>query len=577
MDLGYINEKLLHNVQRVQFEQVALIGKTLGLAPGSQFLAKAQSVTQTSPAERAEIIKSIDASLAQLNKNSAAPATKALINQLTEQKNLLQNAAIKLVNLDINPQSVSRPNAATSPLPNLLTYTAQPVHSGQALLLQLTEASGLRMLQPLTQTQLDAVIKFLQSNGIDLAQTRITNPAMAKALAVQISKLDLSALLETGAAGKKSPPITEATRAAITETLRNLLPQKDSGQDVLASMPKIAQIIQQLPVAQRKEWLSSHIQDALKTLANQIRTSDQVTNPKLLAAALANNGQTFENKLSQLPNSAQVSADSKANPLPGGKGTWNLPADVLKSGNAKLAGPVQTATATDKVFAQDLKGALLSLSQQLLTELNKTPLLLSADASRNSLSMTLPQLLGMFANRQHGELNQKQMRTQLIQLMHQYTLGSLAKIQLQQLHSLNHQLSQPDVSQPNQSWQFELPIRHGHEIHPLQIHLEQQWIEEQQDAQEKHNNRVRHWTVMLNFDLPVVGKFYAQFALLNDAMSAKFWAERESTLTDAKQKLNVLTQHLESQGIKVTQMQFIPGLPPQPKMALGYSLVDIKT
>lgn len=564
MDLGSINEKLLQNVQRAQLEQVALISKTLGLKPGSEFLAKAQEVSQATPAERAEIVKSIDTTLAQLNKNSAAPATKALINQLIEQKTLLQNSDIKLVNLNINPQSLGSSALTTnSPATTLLAYTDQPIQAGQALLLQFTETSGVRIVQPLSQNQLNAILIILRSKGIDLAQmdAKATNAPQAKELALQIAKMDLSKLFASNETSVQRPQISEAARAAISETLRNLLPQKDSGQDVLSSLPKITQFIQQIPVAQRKEWLSSSIQGALKTLANQIRTSDQLTNPKLLAVSLANNGQSFEHKLAQLLNpSAQP---------------------VTKSQMASPNNP-QAATPISKIVTQDLKGALLGLAQQLAVEINKTPTLLSADASRNSLAIALPQLLGMFTakmsgDKQAGELNQKQMRTQLIQLLHQYTMGSLAKIQLQQIHSLNNQLSQADVAQPNQSWQFELPIAYRHEVHPLQIHMEQKWIEEEHDEHEKQTNRVRQWTVMLNFDLPVIGKFYAQLAIVNENMSAKFWAERESTLADAKQKLNLLTQQLESQGINIVQLQFFPGSPPRPKMMLGYSLVDVKT
>ncbi len=558
MDLGSINEKLMGSMQRVQLEQIALITKTLGISSGSQFLAHAQNVSQATSTERAALLNSIEVSLAQLNKNSAAPATKALINQLIDQKNLLQTADIKLVNLNINPQllrtSGTIPNSS---LFNLLAYTHQPVQAGQALLLQFNEVSGLRILQSLTQAQLDSVVKLLTTNGLDLPRARANaTPEMAKDIAKLIAKLDIHQWLQTGATDLKKPSSTEAARAAISQSFRNLLPQKDSGQDLVTNLPKLAQFIQQIPPAERKDWLSSQLQDALKTLANQIRTADQLTQPKLLAASLASNGQTFENKLAQIANAPITTPFITKSSLPAAS---------------------QTPTSIAKAFAQDLKGALLGLSHQLLTELNKSPLSMGPDATRHSFTLALPQLLGLLNHRQQGELNPKQMRTQLIQLLHQYTLGSLAKIQLQQLHTLNHQLTQVDSAQPNQSWQFELPVRHGHEIHPLQIHMEQQWVEEKKDEDGQQNQRVRQWTVMLNFDLPIVGKFFAQFSLLNDNLSAKFWAERESTLSDAKQKLTTLTQHLESQGIKVTQTQFIPGLPPQPKMMLGYSLVDIKT
>jgi hypothetical protein len=164
-------------------------------------------------------------------------------------------------------------------------------------------------------------------------------------------------------------------------------------------------------------------------------------------------------------------------------------------------------------------------------------------------------------------------------LLHQYTLGSLAKIQLQQLHRINHQINQGNdvAQQPTQSWQFEIPVRTGHDVTPLHIHLEQQWVEEKTDEDNPTATRVRQWNLMMGFDLPVIGKFYAQLTLLNDQLSAKFWAENETTLIAAKSRLDDLKTHLENRGIQVTQMQCVPGLPPKPKLSFSYSLVDIKT
>lgn len=615
MDLGSINEKLLHNLQRTQIEQIALISKSLGLKIGSQLLAQADKVTQATPDERAEILKNIDATLAQLNKNSAAPATKALISQLVEQKQLLQDPTLKLVNLNLSPTLVTgttaNPTASgqNPAVQNLLTYTNQPVQTGQTLLLQLTDNSRLQILQPLSKTQMESLVQLLQAQGINLTSptetsNQATNPPklapliITKELATQIAKLDLGKLLAEHTIGKQSATtaINENARTAISESLRNLLPKKDSGQDLLSNLPKVAQFIQQLPLAQRKEWLPNQIQDALKTLANHVRFSDQLSNPKMLAMTLNNNGQSFENKLAQtvLPQSGTTSAPTATTIQPSIKNAANTmsaasnPVSQLlgngknipaKLQNISAQQSAQTPSNIDKMIAQDLKGALLGLLHQLDSEITTTTssLLAQNDSSKNSLVNALPQFLGLLMSKQQGELNQKQLRTQLVMLMHQYTLGSLAKIQLQQIHTINQQLSQADVTQPNQSWQFEIPVRHGQEVHPLQIHMEQQWVEEQQENNSSNSVRVRQWNVMLNFDLPVVGKFYAQLGLLGSNLNAKFWAENERTLTEAKEKIDSLTQLLEHEGIRVTHMQCIPGLPPKPKMLLSYSLVDVKT
>lgn len=615
MDLGSINEKLLHNLQRTQIEQIALISKSLGLKTGSQFLALAEKVTQATPDERAEIIKTIDATLAQLNKNSAAPATKAMINQLMAQKQLLQEPTLKLVNLNLNPTQLTGTNTpATNSgqntvLQNLLTYTNLPIQTGQPLLLQLTDTSRLQILQPLSKTQLETLVQLLQERGINLktpqeqaSSQSTTDPKLAtttsKELTLQLAKLDLSKLLaeHTNSNTTKISTVTaENARTAISESLRNLLPQKDSGQDLLANLPRVAQFIQQLPLAQRKEWLPTQIQDALKTLANHVRFSDQLSNPKMLAMTLNNNGQSFENKLAQslqLPATTPASMPTAApTPQKNTASTLNVAAtpvnQLLNNGKPALTTPLNTKTQQspaapgnlDKIITQDLKGALLGLLHQLDTEIatSVSSPLVQQDANKNTLINALPQFLGLLMNKQQGELTQKQLRTQLILLMHQYTTGSLAKIQLQQIHTVNQQLNQTDVTQPNQSWQFEIPVRHGQDIHPLHIHMDQQWVEEQQDADSSQSTRVRQWNVMLNFDLPIVGKFYAQLGLLGNNLNAKFWAEHENTLQEAKEKVDSLTQLLEQEGIHVTHLQCLPGLPPKPKMLLSYSLVDIKT
>ena len=564
MELSSVTDKLLQNIQRTQIDQIMAITKVLDLKTGDHFLADVQKITQATPDERAQLIKSIEAQLAQLNKNSAAPAIKALISELEAQKSLVQTSALKLVTLSITPNS-NTPATLTSPAPTpattttqLLTYTSQPLEVNQTLLMQLSEGQKLQLLKPLTRAEAANFAALLQAGNTT----------------------------STASAGQLQFETNKATEV-ISDALRRLLPNKDKGQDLLATLPKMAQFIKQLPVAERKEWLSSQVQQSLKTLANHIRLSDQLTNPKLVEMTLKNNGQSFEQKLASLiaqpktGESATVPTPTKPTTsiLASGQPSHSLASLTNKSITST---PTQTPMTVDKLAAQDLKGALLGLAHQLDTELETLkPALpsssLTTDVNKNLLAITLPQFLGMLTNKQQGELNQKQLRTQLVMLMHQYTLGSISKIQLQQAHTLNHQLGQTDPAQPTQSWQFEIPVRQGHDIHPLHIQLDQQWIEDQQEQSEKNTTRMRQWNVMFSFDLAIVGKFYAQLTLIGESLSTKFWAEHENTLLEAKHKMDGLKAQLEKEGIRVTQMQCVPGLPPQPKMSFSYSLVDIKT
>lgn len=631
MDLGGITnttERLLRNQQQAQLEQIVTIAKTLGLKTGSEFLAQVEKAVSVTPEQRAELIKTIDAALAQLNKNSAAPTVKALIVQLLEQKDLAQQPTLKLISLIASNPLLANPSNTTSPTTHLLTYSTQQLQAGQTLLMQLASGQRLQLIQPLTETEATQIKTLLATTASPTLKTD--------------SPKDITSLLtnlHTGTQVQTSTKVTEA----ISETLRQLLPQKDKGQDLLSALPKVLQFVQQMPIAERKEWFSSELQQSLKTLANHIRQSDQLSNPKLLEMVLKNNGQSFEHKLAQLI--APIHKDSGANTTNKNTGSNQLsdlvktvaanpltssnlpskpfaasantqhattaipignnpaipiqnpilstPASLISPSNeiAQKAVPTvpNTMAATaipnsvSKLTNQDFKGSLLSLLHQLDAELPastataNTNILGITSASSLPMATPLPHLLGLIMNKQSGELNQKQLRTQLIMLMHQYTLGSLAKIQLQQIQTVSHQLTQTDQAQPTQSWQFEVPVRQGQDVHPLNIQLEQQWIEDPQESTTKEARRVRQWNIMLSFNLPIVGQFYAQLHLLGESLSAKFWAENETTLQEAKIKLDSLKAQLESEGIQVTQLQCVPGLPPKPKMSLSYSLVDIKT
>jgi hypothetical protein len=583
MELSSVTDKLVQNAQRAQIEQIMTITKVLGLKVGSQFLADVQRVTQATPDERAQLVKTIEANLAQLNKNSAAPAIKALIAQLEAQKQLAETPGVKLVTLSVPSPPASNAGAATNPqapLPataptTLLTYTTQPIQVGQTLLMQLSEGQRLQLLQPLAKAEVAAFNALMQTNKALTTSTSANTNALNEMISTLIEQNKNAAI---------------KTADAVGETLRRLLPQKDKGQDLLTSLPKISQFIQQLPIAERKEWLSSQVQQSLKTLANHIRPADQLTNPKLLEMSLKNNGQSFEQKLAQLVagqknNELSIAPASTSSTQNSASLTTNLNmSPLLKPGSQSVATnkPAIPQVSIEKMASQDLKGALLGLLQQLDAELETTkPALpgspLTNEFNKNPVAIALPQFLGLLANQQRGELNQKQLRTQLVMLMHQYTLGSLAKIQLQQAHTLNHHLGQADQAQPTQSWQFEIPVRQGQEVHQLQIQMEQQWIEEQNERNEQSGTRTRQWNVMISFDLPLTGQFYAQLTVLGDNLAAKFWAENESTLIEAKNGADGLKKLLEGEGIRVTQLQCLPGLPPKPKMSVSYSLVDIKT
>lgn len=564
---------------QAQIEPVSALAKSLGLKTGGQFLGQVTQVSRPTTEERAEIIKSLDSALAGLDKHSAAPAVKGIEAQLLEQKQLAQQAQLKLIHLNLsNPLQKAAPTTSDSqPTPQtLLSYTTHAVTVGQTLLLQLAAHQRVQILEPLTPDQLNKVLNLI---------TTLTQEG--KPLPDSLGKL-LQAVGDT-----TSTQARVQAQEAISNSLRQLLPLKDSGQDLLGSLPKVMQFLQQLSPSVRSEWLSADVQTSLKALANHIRLSDQLSNPKLLAMALKTNGQGFEQGLAQrlglsLPTAIGTSPLSSAG-LTGAKASGSpagIPAassmaikESLKSqGTAALANLPATPPLS-KLAAQDLKGALLGVLHQLERESATLTAsgILPPMTDKFSPNNALPQFLGLLLLRPPAELSQKQLRAQLVMLMHQYTLGSLAKIQLQQIHSVSQQLNQADQAQPLPSWQFELPIRHGQEVHPLHIQLEQKWIEDPEEKDTGTSRRLRQWNIMLGFDLPQLGHFYAHLGLLGEQLTIRFWAEREQTLQAARAKLDSLRTQFEQEGIEVVQLQCVPGLPPSQKMSIHYALVDVKT
>jgi len=560
MDAGSINETLLKGLQQAQFERVAALSKVLGLKIGGEIMASVQKITDASPDERAAILKQIDETLTQLNKNSAAPAVKNLISQLLSQQQLIQSPHVKLVALQLLGNNFANDL--------LLTYTDKPLTQGQQLLLRLVDNQRLVMLDT------NAITNPANSTGATAASTTTSS---------SISDLSkLTALLNAAGYAKESeasqpPPSNNLLNQkiytdAVSNALRTLLPQKDKGQDVLTALPKITQFIQQLSVNERQQWLSSNVQQALKTVADHLRQPAQLTNPKLLAMIVNNSGTQFEKKIAQyLPTtSGETTTNGKLLNITG-KSPNLTPNNALLNTNKP---------SLEHIAKQDLKGALLGLLNEIdkevatISSTTTTPITEVNKPTSNNLMLLLGELLA----KKTPELSQKVLRAQLAMLIQQHTLGSLAKIQLQQIHTLSNQRTQADPTGPQQSWQAEIPVRHGNDVHPLHMQFEQHWVEENpENTEEKKSIRVKQWNVMLTFQLPVVGQFFAQLTLVGNSLSAKLWAEQQETLDEAKTKMDELKNNLEQQGIQVKQIQCLPGIPPQPKMSFSYSLVDVQT
>jgi hypothetical protein len=405
-------------------------------------------------------------------------------------------------------------------------------------------------------------------NSITAPDTNTKAAALGKAINYTNNALSLK--YTTNNDNKITNPETLAAKNIVSENLRNLLPHRDAPNLLLSAINQL----QQLPATSRQQLLSPSIEQALKSIAEKIRSPEQLAQPKVLAQTLKNSGVFFENKLS-----GSLQNDSED-----------------KTGNTKAA--------LNTHYTQDLKGSLLTLLSRATQELNgdKKPLsneqtikllqTLSTPALFHSAGATstnpfnaninLTQAISMFVqqllHKPVKELSDKELRTQLLVLLQQHSVHSLAKIQLQQLHSINHELETKDSATPNASWQVEIPVKQHNDVHHMHMRIDREWVDEKNESEtNKHANKIKQWSVTLRFDLPTLGEFCAQLAIVNTQVSATLWAAREKTFGEVRDHIEGLRKQLESEGIEVKYLQCMRGMPPEKPMALSYSLIDIST
>lgn len=597
INLPPLSSQLLKGLEQGRSEHLAALSKLLNVAIGNQVTASVEKIEAITPTQREELMKRTHEALQQLLRSPATPAVKAQIVRLQEQQQLLNSEQLKWVHLQVN----SRP---------LLTYTDRALLPGQTVTVQLTDAQRLALVDPspaLTAAVTSSVGVAPTNSAIGaggstlahaLAQVLTAGARTASDNPLAVTPSDQSASPRSGLTQTTPPvpavetpvPVTDKatpkvdlargsaeTLNLLAAALRNLLPQKDQPQQLYAALSPL----QQLPLERRQAVIPARVQQALKTLADQLRSPQQLSNPKLLPLIVRNTGVFFENKL------ANQVVDTGA-----------LPKGNPPTGSSPI-GP--DSSLTNRLTTQDLKGALLQLLHRVKQELpansgrdpSAPPGPSSATQStypgaattthvtqvqQSALPVSLPGLLQLihFPQRPERELSDKVLRNQLLMLLHQQTLGSLAKIQLQQVQTLSHQQSQTDSAQPTQSWVFDIPVRHGQEVHNLEIKLQQDWVDEGED-ENKGGVKVRQWSVTLSFDLPDAGGFYAQLIVINETLSVKLWAEQQTTLSEARLKLDNLREQLSTQGIVVKQLQCVQGKPPSTNISLHYSLVDITT
>jgi hypothetical protein len=611
MDISNIPQTLAKALEQKNTNQLVALSRVLNLVLGKTEMATVTSTEPVTEPERAALLKQTAAALAQVKQrasNNLTPAVKAEIARLVQQQNLIQSPELKWINLVVN----NRP---------LLTYSDRPLATGQSVPVQLQSPQKLVLVdspaleQPaskpgaISQAALAATLsapsaalknaamlnELLKTTIAELAAktlatatasstspiknplaSNITTPIaqdpnsktalLAKMINYSTNELSLKYSVETN--NKTPTPETLAAKNIVSENLRNLLPHKDTPNSLFSAINQL----QQLPAASRLQLFSPSVEQALKSIAEKIRSPEQLAQPKILAQTFKNSGVFFEKKL----------------------------AEGVQKNNDGTTG--SSKAALNATYTQDVKGSLLTLLSRVTQEINGDKKPLSSEqtikllqglsnpalfhppgaAIANPLRVDIAHAIGMFVqqlmHKPVKELSDKELRTQLLVLLQQHSVHSLARIQLQQLHSLNHELDTKDNSTPNASWQMEIPVKQHNDIHHLHMRIDREWIDEKSESDtNKSTNKIKQWSVTLRFDLPTLGEFCAQLAIVNNEVSATLWAAQEKTFGEVRDHIEGLRKQLESEGIDVKYLQCMHGMPPEKPLALSYSLIDIST
>jgi len=582
MELPPLPQNSLNSGDTARVPNAAALTKLLEVAVGETLSARVIQATLATEKQRDQLLQQL---LSKHQPPGGTPGTKTqalLAGQQTISQSLTQALAQAAY------QGGGVPRQTVIP-PAILSAIAKSSQDSQ--LLKLLQSPQLKLLEMTVKGK--PVITYTDK-AVSAGEHLMLKMAGTNRLTVIDTRLSQSAVKTTG---------NESARAVVRDALRTALPNQQGLQKVLSALQQVHRLASPIKQAVVPPVLQTGIQKVLVNLPSV----NQLSKPAGLKQALQNSGVQLEAKLaSQLsPKGHEQLASQKSQafiPAATTEASKNKPALNLRAAPAgikqNITAPLPsqtTATANPSLkqmsaaLSGDVKSNLLNaltssthaLGKPLTADAQGLDRLFAASPKLGNTDQALQQLLqNILPGRSASStLNtaegHRAIRNQLTQVLHQTILASLAKVQMQQLHSLSHLQLTADQALPTQSWLMELPFKFGNEVHSVEIRIDDEWHD--QEDNEGKNQKVRQWEVMLSFELPEMGSFYAHLKIIDDAVSAKLWAEQSETLKKAQEHLATLRDQLTANGIEVTDLQCFQGQPEKKALQLGYSLVDVRT
>ncbi|MCG2580422.1 MAG: flagellar hook-length control protein FliK [Marinobacter sp.] len=155
--------------------------------------------------------------------------------------------------------------------------------------------------------------------------------------------------------------------------------------------------------------------------------------------------------------------------------------------------------------------------------------------------------------------------------------GMLNRITVNQLHSqVLSARTTADTPAPVSTLLLELPwVTPQNEPRVAQLRIEHE-NPETDSAGKQRTAGIAEWRLSLAMDLDDAGPVHFDVALRQEQVSARVWAEKQSTLRQVQQELPMLYQSLSELGLEVTDLDCRRGSPQGATTRLEHRLVDTK-
>ncbi len=445
--------------------------------------------------------------LATTNSSSAGTAIGTLSVNATEQYQSLRLFQLALEVIATGKQLVTELQAHQLPADWL---------AGKVLTLQVQPQTGLKVLAdiPTMDAKLDAALRPVMQ-------------ALSKWLPLQN---DLRSSLATVAAATELAPVQAPTSASA-----GVQPQP----------------------------LPENLRQVLHQLISNLPRQEQVTQPAELKQAISQSGTALETSLLRGTDGRTTSAGNPPSALPPGTGPEARSLENL----------------LQQIAPGDLKSLLIVTLSTMITQLQQSPAGSPLPQNWESLVNWLTQQVATFAagtaahpltfpsNSSHSSqtpLNTALDAGEILRALAQ----SLARIQVNQLNAVHHNLTANADGTNTQVWFVELPIQ-GQRLDSVQLRLEKECARE-----EKKKQQSARWKLILAFDLESVGPFQSHVLYTDGTVSATFWAAQQNTLRLVTSELPKLRKGLVDWGLQVGDLTVRKGTPPPPQSPLSRQLID---